>query len=513
MGLAAFLFFLAFIAAALFAGYLYKKNEELSERNEQLRQYEPLKNLDAEIAKKEKQIIRANQVAAEKLTLELNDMRRQFTVEEAGHQSKLKNINAEIETLTQESRQALTEARAEKKVILDEATQNASTIIDNANDQAKHVGQEALDAQKNYRMYANGLDAMKRKVRGYGDEWLIPSHSVLDELAEEYSFKEAGRQLKAARERTRQLATLGRVADCDYADNIRRTTAMAFVTDAFNGSVDSILSDIRHDNYGKMKKKIEDAYNLVNLNGSAFRAARILPEYLTARLDELDWGTRVLVLQAEEREEQRQIRAQMREEEKARREFEKVQKEALKEEKMLEQAMAAARKELDGAHAGERDKYVQQLAELEQKWNEAEKKNQRALSMAQQTKRGHVYVISNIGSFGENVYKIGMTRRLEPAERVKELGDASVPFHFDVHSFIYSEDAPALETRLHQEFRDDQVNKVNSRKEFFRLNIAQIKQAVADLGVKAKWTLAAEAIQYRESMAMDGGMPGVVVGA
>ena len=98
--------------------------------------------------------------------------------------------------------------------------------------------------------------------------------------------------------------------------------------------------------------------------------------------------------------------------------------------------------------------------------------------MAQQTKQGHVYVISNVGSFGENVYKIGMTRRLDPTERVDELGDASVPFPFDIHGMIHFEDCPAAEKKLHRLFVMGQVNKTNFRKEFFRANLEDIKAAI-----------------------------------
>lgn len=145
-----------------------------------------------------------------------------------------------------------------------------------------------------------------------------------------------------------------------------------------------------------------------------------------------------------------------------------------------------------------------QLADLESKLQEAEEKGQRALSMAQQTRRGHVYVISNIGSFGENVFKIGMTRRLEPLDRVKELGDASVPFSFDVHAMLYSDDAPTLEKELHRRFDRDSVNKVNPRKEFFRTSLAEIKQTVTQQGIDdVHWTMKSEAAEYRESLAIE----------
>jgi hypothetical protein len=113
-------------------------------------------------------------------------------------------------------------------------------------------------------------------------------------------------------------------------------------------------------------------------------------------------------------------------------------------------------------------------------------------------------VISNIGSFGEGVFKIGMTRRLEPMDRVKELGDASVPFSFDVHAMLYSDDAPSLEKELHRRFNRESVNKVNPRKEFFRTSLAEIKQIVDQQGViEVHWTMKAEAAEYRESLAIE----------
>jgi hypothetical protein len=123
--------------------------------------------------------------------------------------------------------------------------------------------------------------------------------------------------------------------------------------------------------------------------------------------------------------------------------------------------------------------------------------------MAEQTKTGHVYVISNIGSFGEDVFKIGLTRRLEPLDRVRELGDASVPFAFDVHAMIPSNDAPALELALHKHFLAAQMNKVNPRKEFFRVPLAVIREEIDGLRVTAKWTIAAEAKEYRETLALE----------
>src|SRR5690606_1322111 len=234
-------------------------------------------------------------------------------------------------------------------------------------------------------------------------------------------------------------------ATCEYVEKNRRDTAIHFVVDAFNGKVDSILSRSKSDNYGTLEQQIRDAFALVNNNGAAFRNARITEEYLGSRLTELRWATAVIALREKEKEEQRRIREQIREEEKARREIEKALKESAREEEVLQKAMEKVQAQAAKANEEQKAEFLAKLAELQAKLTEAEARNQRALSMAQQTKAGHVYVISNIGSFGEDMLKVGMTRRLEPLDRIKELGDASVPFSFDVHAMIWSEDAPRLE--------------------------------------------------------------------
>jgi flagellar biosynthesis GTPase FlhF len=275
------------------------------------------------------------------------------------------------------------------------------------------------------------------------------------------------------------------------------------VLDAFNGKVDSIPSRVKSDNAGKLEQEIRDAFAIVNLGGEAFRNARITDEYLSARLEELKWGAVAQELKRQEQEEQRRIREQIREEERAQREFERAMREAAKEEDVIKRAMAKAQEQIEKANAEQRVKYELQLQELSIKLQAAEEKNQRALSMAQQTRRGHVYIISNVGSLGENVYKIGLTRRLDPLDRIYELGDSSVPFEFDVHALIMSEDAPALEHQLHKHFVLNQVNKVNHRKEFFRANLTDIRREIEGLGMNAHWTMLAEAREYRETLAIE----------
>jgi hypothetical protein len=220
-------------------------------------------------------------------------------------------------------------------------------------------------------------------------------------------------------------------------------------------------------------------------------------------MQELELACRVHEIRQRDIEEQRRIKEQIREEEKARREIERALREAAKEEELLQKAMEKVKSQLAEANEEQRAKYEAQIAELELKWKEAEERNQRALSMAQQTKSGHVYVISNIGSFGENVYKIGMTRRLEPLDRVRELSDASVPFAFDVHAMIWSNDAPGLEDQLHKKFALSQINKVNYRKEFFRVSLKEIRQEIEKDVSEIQWTMTSEAREYHESQAIE----------
>jgi chromosome segregation ATPase len=442
---------------------------------------------------------------------------------EAGSEARqlLATAQAEALRLRSEADQLLAETKASVSMARSDADQKAKqkvedadrqrisayaqaeAIIQRANEQAKEIAGDALIAVQQAKQLTETAKAMRNIIEGYGHAYIVPSYSVLDNLAEEFGFAEAGLKLKEARENTRSMVKIGRAAACDYAEANRKTTAIRFVADAFNGKVDSILSRIKGDNIGKLEREIRDAFALVNTNGAAFRNARITDEYLASRLEELRWGVTANLLKEQAREEQRQLREQMREEEKARREYERAIKEAAKEEEAIRKAMERMHAQVAQASEAQKAEFQAKLSELEGKLAAAEEKNQRALSMAQQTRSGHVYVISNIGSFGEEVFKIGMTRRLEPIDRVKELGDASVPFEFDIHALIHSDDAPALEKTLHKHFLLSQVNKVNPRKEFFRLSLPMIRSEIERLGIQANWTMSAAANEFRESQEIE----------
>jgi hypothetical protein len=270
---------------------------------------------------------------------------------------------------------------------------------------------------------------------------------------------------------------------------------------AFNGECESLIAKVKWNNVNQMKERIKKSFETINKIGES-QTVTIQSEYLDLKIKELTLEYEFQLKRQKEKEELRAAQEELREEEKARREFEQAQKEAEKEEANYEKALEKARKEIGLATGDKHDKLQAQIEKLEQELKEAHERKERAISMAQQTKRGHVYIISNIGSFGEQVYKIGMTRRLEPVDRIKELGDASVPFQFDIHAMIYSEDAPTLENALHKAFANKKVNMLNYRKEFFKVTLDEIEQKAKEIGLETEFTRLPEAMEYRETLAI-----------
>ena len=278
---------------------------------------------------------------------------------------------------------------------------------------------------------------------------------------------------------------------------------------AFNGECDAAVAKVKYNNVQPMENRIRKSYeDLRKLAQSVY--CEITSSYLDLKLQELWLTHEYQERKYQEQEEQRIIREQMREEEKALRELEKARQDAEKEERRYQEALEKARRDVESATGKAQEKLFSQIEELQKRLAEAEVNKERAISQAQLTKSGHVYIISNIGSFGEDVYKIGMTRRIEPMERVKELGDASVPFPFDVHAMIFCENAPELESRLHRRFNDRRMNKENQRKEFFRVSLDEIVKVVRETDQELKickseviFTKIAEANDYRKTLARE----------
>ena len=280
-------------------------------------------------------------------------------------------------------------------------------------------------------------------------------------------------------------------------------------TRAFNNECESCIASVTWSNIAKMEQRIERAQSDINKFNEVNQVV-IADAYVRLKIKELrlvhEWRQK----KQQQKEEQAEIRRQEREEERAVREAAAAAAAAQKEEDRYQALLRTAQAEARAAaeamartHSSQDQARVatlqKELEDLEAKLAEANAKNVRALSMAQQTRRGHVYIISNIGAFGEEVYKIGMTRRLDPMDRIDELGDASVPFCFDVHALICSDDAPAMEKQLHEAFAGKRLNKINTRKEFFRVSLDEIQQVALKISPDANFVTTALADEFRQS--------------
>ena len=202
------------------------------------------------------------------------------------------------------------------------------------------------------------------------------------------------------------------------------------------------------------------------------------------------------------RQEQLALREQMRQEAEERHRLKEQEEQMKQEAAKYETEIANINEQLKTSEDDEKTKQLlAKIKELESQLNDIDKKKEEITNL-QNGKAGYVYVISNLGSFGDNIFKIGMTRRLDPQERIDELGSASVPFKFDVHSFIFSNDAVQLESDLHQALENNRVNKVNNRKEFFKISIDDLENLVYKFDPAAEFNKTMVAEQYRQTLSI-----------
>ncbi len=270
---------------------------------------------------------------------------------------------------------------------------------------------------------------------------------------------------------------------------------------AFNSECEYVISKVRYNNFDTCLKRIKKASETISKLGVVMNIS-IHNRYYELKVQELRLALEYQQMKQREKEEQQELRARMREEARIQREIEAERKKAEKEKQHYLNALKEAQKQLaECTDEAQRNALAEKLDEMQTQVSKIDK-NLADIDYREANQRvGYVYVISNIGSFGENIYKIGMTRRLNPQERVDELGNASVPFNFDVHAMIFSKDAPALENALHHAFDDRKVNMVNKRREFFNVSLDEIEKVVKenfDGSVEFEKTALAE--QYRESL-------------
>lgn len=269
---------------------------------------------------------------------------------------------------------------------------------------------------------------------------------------------------------------------------------------AFNSDCEDVISKVKYSNYDMSLKKIQQSASSIQKLGTMM-ALYITPNYINSKIEELRLAFEYQQKKQEEKEAQKAARAEMREAAKLQKEIAEQRKKMEKEQTHYQTAYEKLLKQLDAAP--DNADLLQKKTELEAQLQDINKAMQDIDYREANQRAGYVYIISNIGAFGENVYKIGMTRRLDPQDRIDELGDASVPFNFDVHAMIFSDDAPALEAALHKAFEDRKLNMVNTRREFFNVTLDEIKAVVKkNFDKTVEFVDIPDAEQYRISQKM-----------
>lgn len=263
---------------------------------------------------------------------------------------------------------------------------------------------------------------------------------------------------------------------------------------AFNNECEAAIANARWNNVVAMEKRILAAAKAIDAANTSMNLS-LNDNYVALKLDELHLTHEYREQLNQEKEERAELARAEREEKKLLAEAENAEREERKYQVLLDKARKEAEVDVNNYEMARR------ISELEALLAEAHAKSERARAMAEVTKSGYVYVISNVGSFGEDVVKIGLTRRLDPDDRVRELGDASVPFSFDTHAMIYSDEAPALEAALHREFSEYRINMSNMRKEFFKATLDEVEAAVERLAPTALFFKDREAREWHETLA------------
>ena len=306
-------------------------------------------------------------------------------------------------------------------------------------------------------------------------------------------------QLDEVRATIKEMIRTGVAVDASetFTFNNSKTKGRKFVRDmakmmlrAYNAEAENCVLTVKAGNGNVARNRLERARDQIVKLGALINL-QINFHYHRLRIKELELTLQYQNAKKAEKEAEREERARLREQARAEKEL-RAERERLEKERQHYLNVLKAVEE--AGNSTEAEKLRQQLAEIEEGINDVVKReaNSRA---------GYVYVISNIGSFGERMVKIGMTRRLDPMDRVRELGDASVPFNFDVHALFFSDDAVSVETELHHRFADKRVNRINARREFFYATPAEVREALKDIaGNLLEFTEEPEAEQYRLSL-------------
>lgn len=385
-----------------------------------------------------------------------------------------------------------------------------------AQERLEQINQEASDAEKLRDSYLTDVEKIKDEIKQkqselvqLNDEVLFQSFGLYKPQYDFCNSEEYKNRLEIIRQKQKDMirADTAVTGSADWSVNGDKRKGQKMVNDmkklllrAFNGECDELVSKVKYNNFDSYKKRINTSYEAISKLGKIMSVS-ITPTYLKFKLDELTLAFEYAQKKQEEKEAQKALREQMREEARLQKEIEEQRKKLEKEQNHYANALERINVQLQSDP--DNSDLIAKKQELEAQALDIEKAIKDVDYREANKRAGYVYVISNIGAFGENVYKIGMTRRLDPMDRVDELGDASVPFNFDVHAMIFTDDAPTLEAALHRAFEDRKLNMVNQRREFFNVTLDEIKAVVrANYDKTVEFVDIPSAEQYRVSLKM-----------
>ena len=371
--------------------------------------------------------------------------------------------------------------------------------------------QEFEKVQREINTASEQLNAMKKKLIVMNEELLLQDFGLYEPKYDFINSEQYKQRLNLIRQKQKEMiknktAVSGNM---NWTVNGSLSQGKKMVSDmqklllrAFNGECVEITSKVTYANFETSQERITSSYEAISKLGRIMNVAVTYP-YYQLKQQELNLAFEYRQKNQQEKEEQRAIKAQMREEAKLQKEIEEARWKIEKEQRHYINALKKVQEQIKKATGKEKADLQVKKQELESQLSDIDKSLKDIDYREANQKAGYVYIISNIGAFGENVYKIGMTRRLDPTERVDELGDASVPFAFDIHAMIFSDNAPALESALHRAFEKRKLNWVNQRREFFNVTLDEIKKVVAaNYDKTAEFIETAAAEQYRITMKM-----------
>lgn len=396
--------------------------------------------------------------------------------------------------------EVLYKAKEEAQSLIDKAKEEVQSIINKGNQEIEQLKKEKEYLEQHIIKITQEVKQLNTELNDLRKEVFIATVDV--SVYDQYTSEEIKNKLQMLKLDQQDLIKKDKALVISASDKKKVVENNAKqILRCFNTECENIISGVNARNVDTARRRIMKSFETLN-KIFATDGVAISKEYLETKLEELNLVYAYELKKEQEREMQKAIREQLLDEEKARKELERERLRLEKEEthfrneiKKLMAHMQRTTSEI------EKSFYIEQIKSLEEKLELITKDKQDIINREQNTRAGFVYIISNIGAFGENVYKIGMTRRLDPMDRINELGDASVSFKFDVHAIIFSEDAPSLEAALHDRFKEYELNKVNPRKEFFKIPLSEIQKAVSELhGSVVNWTIDPPADEYRESL-------------